>query len=51
MKNNREIQKLIDESYELLAQGWQKVNTELDKRAREYEAEQQADFLTAQLPF
>lgn len=48
---NRETQKLITEIEELIWICREKINRELERKAREYAQDQEADFLTAQLPF
>lgn len=48
---NKEIENLKKEIENLIQQCWNKINRELDRKAREYAQEQQADYLTAQLPF
>ena len=50
-KKNTEAQNLIREIEELIWICREKINRELDRKAREYAQEQEADFLTAQLPF
>ena len=51
MKKNKQTQDLIREIEELIWICREKINRELDRKAREYAQEQEADFLTAQLPF
>lgn len=46
-----QTQKLITEIEELIWILREKINRELDRKAREYAQEQEADFLTAQIPF
>ena len=51
MKKSKQTQDLIREIEELIRICREKINRELVRKAREYAQEQEADFLTAQLPF
>lgn len=48
---SKESQNLIREIEELIWVCREKINRELDRKSREYAEEQEADFLTDQLPF
>ena len=47
----KEIEALKREIEVLIQQCWNKINTEMDRRAKEYEQDQIQDFVTAALPF
>ena len=45
----KEIEILKKEIESLIQQCWNKINAEMSRKAKEYEIEQQQDYLTSQL--